>query len=202
VDAYKRDAAAVSPVSGDAWRRLAGASLDHAVGHQFVRMWAPHVTGAIAHTPRGSKEWLVHPWRPTPEGGDAGLAGVRAPVLRHVWMTRDGGKLMLTTRRRSGSSCRRRKDDGDEVQRRQRARGGALADEVAALGEGIALGAWLRCKCEREVRELELGLNRDRGRGERRGRGGQRLAIDGRRPSREVGPGNGWEMEGGERRED
>jgi hypothetical protein len=45
-------------------------------------------------------------------------------------------------------------------------------------------------------------LNRDGGRGEMRGRGGRRLSIDGRRPSREVGPSNRWEMEGGEGRDD
>jgi hypothetical protein len=54
-------------------------------------------------------------------------------------------------------------------------------------------------RVQREVRELELGLNRNKGRegGEAEWCGGQRLAIDGRRPSQEVGPSNGRETEGG-----
>jgi hypothetical protein len=52
---------------------------------------------------------------------------------------------------------------------------------------------------QREVWELELGLNRNEGRegGEEEWCGSRRLAIDGRRPSREVGPSKGREIEGG-----
>jgi hypothetical protein len=52
---------------------------------------------------------------------------------------------------------------------------------------------------QREEWELELDLNRNEGRegGEAEWCGGRRLAIDGRRPSREVGPSNGREIEGG-----
>jgi hypothetical protein len=91
-----------------------GAALDHAVGHHFVCMWALRLAGANAHTPRGSRERLVHPWRPTPKGGGAGLAGVRAPVLRHAWMIGDGGKLILTTKRQRKRACWRGRGYGSE----------------------------------------------------------------------------------------
>jgi hypothetical protein len=91
-----------------------GAALDHAVGHHFVRVWALRVAGANAHTPRGSRGRLVHPRRMAPKGGGAGIAGVRAPVLRHAWMTGDGRKLILTTKRRRKRTCRRGRGYGGE----------------------------------------------------------------------------------------
>jgi hypothetical protein len=93
---------------------FAGAALDHVVGHHFVRVWALRVAGANARAPKGSRGRLVHPRRPAPKGGAAGLAGVRAPVLRHAWMTEDGGKLILTTKRRRKRACRRGRDYGGE----------------------------------------------------------------------------------------
>jgi hypothetical protein len=48
---------------------FAGATLDRAVGHRFVRERALHGAEQHAHTPRGSGRRCGHPRRPAPEGG-------------------------------------------------------------------------------------------------------------------------------------
>jgi hypothetical protein len=80
-------------------------SLNRAAVHQIVRGWVLRVAGANAHTSRGSRERLEHPWRSAPERGDAGLAGARVPLLQCTGWTEKGGEVLLTTqgrRRRAG----------------------------------------------------------------------------------------------------
>jgi hypothetical protein len=99
---------------------FAGATLDHTVGHHFVRVWALRVAEANAHTSRGSRGWLVHPLRPALKGGGAGLAGVRAPVLRHVPEMRKDGDTMLTAQGWFEDDHERRRSGGNGEQRRWR----------------------------------------------------------------------------------
>jgi hypothetical protein len=58
---------------------------------------------------------------------------------------------------------------------------------------------WVCCSCKEESGSSSSPLNRNEGRegGEAEWCGGRRLAIDGQRPSREVGPSNSREIEGG-----
>jgi hypothetical protein len=114
---------------------FAGTTLDHAVGRRFVRERALRVAGANAQASRGSRRRVGLPRRPAPKGGGAGFAGVRALVLRCAWMTRDGRKLMLTTKRQRKQDFQRGRSYGGEDWRRWRARGGAPADGVGALGD-------------------------------------------------------------------
>jgi hypothetical protein len=89
--------AADSPECGGARRELAGAALDHAVGHRFARERALRVDERHTHPSRGSGRWIELPRRPAPEGGGAGFAGVRVPVLRRVLEGKTTRKTMLTT---------------------------------------------------------------------------------------------------------
>jgi hypothetical protein len=55
-------------------------------------------------------------WTAYTKGGGAGLAGVRAPVLRCACRTKDGGMRLLTTQRRSKGVHERGRSDSDENQ--------------------------------------------------------------------------------------
>jgi hypothetical protein len=114
-DACRRDAAAASPECGGARRELAGAALDHAVGHHFAHERALRVAEWHAHASRGSGRWIGLPRRPTPEGGVAGFTGVRAPVLLCELKGKTAGKMLLTTRGNVGRAHGRRGGSRDGV---------------------------------------------------------------------------------------
>jgi hypothetical protein len=166
----------VSPESGGALRRLAGAALDHTAGHQNMHRWASRVDGANAHTPRGSRERLEYPWRPAPERGGAGLAGVRVPVLQCTNWTKKGGEVLLTTQGRRRRAGRRGRYCGGEDQRWRRF-GGA----PAARMKGVLKRACLQSESKGGSGSSGLTLNshRERGRrGEAEGAcGGRRLPL-------------------------
>jgi hypothetical protein len=88
-------------------------------GHQIVHGRALHVVGATVHTPRRSGRRSAHPQRPTPKGGGARLAGVRAPVLRCEPKPKNDVDMLLTMWRRVGRAHGRRKGDGEETRRRR-----------------------------------------------------------------------------------
>jgi hypothetical protein len=116
-DACKRDAAVPSPEFGGARRELAGAALDHAVGHRFARERALRVAERHAHASRGLGRWIGLPRRPAPEGGGAGFACVRAPVLRCELKGKTARKMLLTTRGNVGRAHGRRGGSRDGVRR-------------------------------------------------------------------------------------
>jgi hypothetical protein len=78
-------------------RGFAGAALDHAVKHRFVRERALRVAEQHVHTSRGSGRRVELPRRPASEGRGAGFAGVRALVLQRALKGKTTGKMMLTT---------------------------------------------------------------------------------------------------------
>jgi hypothetical protein len=134
-DACKRWAAATSPESGSAGRELAGAALDHAVGHRFAHERALRVAERHAHASRGSGRWIGLPRWPAPGGGGAGFAGVLAPVLRCELKGKTAGKMLLTTRGNVGRAHGRRGGSRDGVRRRQRLvrRSGGWGPKLQAL---------------------------------------------------------------------
>jgi hypothetical protein len=112
---------------------LAGAALDHAAGHRFARERALRVAERHAHTSRGSGRWIEFPLRPTPEGGGAGFAGVRVPVLRRVLKGKTTRKMLLTTRGIVGRADERRGGSSDGVRRRLGRRSGRRGPKLRTL---------------------------------------------------------------------
>jgi hypothetical protein len=134
-DACRRDAAAASPECGGARRELVGAALDHAVGHRFARERALRVAERHSHASSGSGRWIGLPRRLAPEGGGAGFAGVRAPVLRCELKGKTAGKMLLTTQGNVGRAHGRRGGSRDGVRRRRRLgrRSGGRGPKLQAL---------------------------------------------------------------------
>jgi hypothetical protein len=133
LDVCTRWAAAASPECGGARQELAGAALDHAVGHRFASERDLRVAERHAHASRGSGRWIGLPRRPAPEGGGAGFAGVRAPVLRCELKGKTAGKMLLTTRGNVGRAHGRRGGSRDGVRRRLGRRSGGRGPKLQAL---------------------------------------------------------------------
>jgi hypothetical protein len=129
---------------GRRWRRRSAAvrggssparPLDHAVGHRFTRERALRVAERHAHASRGSGRWIGLPRRSAPEGGGAGFAGVRGPVLRCELKGKTAGKMLLTTRGNFVQAHGRRGGSKDGVRRRRRLgrRSGGRGPKLQAL---------------------------------------------------------------------
>jgi hypothetical protein len=113
-------AAAASPECGGTRRELAGTAPDHAVGHHFSRERALCVAERHAHSSRGSGRWIELPRRPAPEGGGAGFAGVRVPVLLRVLKGKTTRKHGAHHSWKRWASSRAEGSSSDGVRRRRR----------------------------------------------------------------------------------